>query len=230
LTTIKRRKRIKRRKKRLKKMPSNFYKELAEYCQRDEELVKCRCECAGTELAWLFPTYKDRVLDYYRETDLYIFGLSHYQENLKKVAFHEWLAQFIRNYDITSMLDFGGGIGEYTIIACKEGVETFYSDVEGSKTEDYARWRFNKHDVHPVFFSENYTIDRDFDLIVAMDVLEHLEKPEPVIEAMSKHCKYLICNPDLIKYNYMFPEHISQYDIKPYFYKVQNYLWKNKNA
>jgi len=211
-------------------MPSDFYQELSEYCQRDIELVKLRCEGASTELAWLFPTYKDKVLDYYKDTDLYIFGLTRYQEQLKGVAFHEWLEQFISNYDIKSMLDFGGGIGEYTIIGCKEGIQVIYQDIEYSKTWEYATWRFEKHEVDPILWDENHSIDRDFDLIVAMDVLEHLENPEPVIEAMAKHCKYLIINPDLIKFNYMFPEHISHYDIKPYFYNVQNYLWKNKNA
>jgi hypothetical protein len=214
-------------------MTTDFYAELSEYTQRDPELVKYRCECAGTELAWLFPYYKDRVIDYYRETDLYIFGLTHYQEKLKTVQFHEWLAQFIRNYDIKSMLDFGGGIGEYSIIGCKEGLnekDVVYQDVKDSKTWEYAMWRFNKHEVRPIFWDETVVLARDFDLIVAMDVLEHLENPKPVIEAMSKHCKYLICNPDLIKYNYMFPEHISQFDLKPYFYNVQNNLWRNKNA
>jgi hypothetical protein len=209
---------------------TDFYKELSEFTQRDEELVKYRCECAGTELAWLFPSYKDRVIDYYRETDLYIFGLTHYQEKLKTVKFHEWLAQFIRNYNIKSMLDFGGGIGEYSIIGCQEGTEVVYQDILNSKTWDYAIWRFAKKEATPTLWDENHLIDRDFDLIVAMDVLEHLENPKPIIEAMAKHCTYLIINPDLIKFNNMFPEHISQYDIKPYFYNVQNYLWKNKNA
>jgi len=207
---------------------TDFYGELAEYTGRDRQLVEARCLCASTELAWLFPSYKDRVLDYYRETDLYIFGLSRYQERLQGKDFHGWLAQFIRNYNIKSVLDFGGGIGEYTIVACKEGAETFYLEVEGSKTGEYARWRFQKHGVRPVFLSENYKIDRDFDLIVAMDVLEHLPDPAPVIADMAKHCTYLISNPELITYSFMFPEHISHPDLTPYFYNVHNYLWKRR--
>lgn len=209
---------------------TDFYAELTEYVQRDAELVKARCEGAGVELAWLFPKYKDNVIDYYKETDLYIFGLSNYQTRLQSVNFHEWLEQFIKNYNVKTMLDLGGGIGEYTIIGCKSGVEVVYQDIKGSKTMDYAVWRFGKYNVKPQLWDETVKIDRDFDLIVAMDILEHLEEPKPVIEAMSKHCTYLICNPGLIKYNFLFPEHISHYDLTPYFYQVQNYLWKNKNA
>jgi len=209
-------------------MTTDFYAELAEYCQRDRQLVEARCLCASTELAWLFPSYKDRVLEYYKETDLYIFGLSRYQTRLQEKDFHNWLAQFIRNYNIKSVLDYGGGIGEYTIVACKEGADTTYTDVWNSRTMVYANYRFAKHNVQPTIEGEGYKIDRDFDLIVAMDVLEHLPDPEPVIKDMAKHCTYLISNPELIKYTYMFPEHISHPDLTPYFYNVQGYLWKRR--
>ena len=129
------------------------------------------------------------------------------------------------------MLDFGGGIGEYSIVGCKAGAEVVYQDIAGSKTADYALHRFYKHGIkQPELWDENHEIDRDFDLIVAMDVLEHLENPEEVIKNMGKHCTYLLVNPDLIMYNELYPEHISHYDLTPYFYKVDGYLWKNKNA
>lgn len=209
---------------------TDFYQELSEFTGRDRELVELRCNGASTELAWEFPQYADNPLEFYRKTELYIFGLSHYQKLLQEHQFHDWLFQFIKNYNIKSMLDFGGGIGEYSIIGCKAGVETVYQDVKDSRTADYAVWRFMKHEITPTLWWENHELDRDFDLIVAMDVLEHLKDPKPVIEAMGKRCTYLISNPELIKYNFMFPEHISHPDLTPYFYNVHNYLWKNRNA
>jgi hypothetical protein len=212
-------------------MKTDFYKELAEYTGREEKLVEARCNTASIELAWIFPKYKDNVMDFYRETDLYIFGLSRYQKQLQEKNFHEWLSQFIRNYNIRSVLDYGGGIGEYTIVACNAGAETVYQDIMGSETANYALYRFDKHGIkQPELWNENYVIDRDFDLIIAMDIFEHLEDPQFMIEKMSKHCTYLICNPELILYNEFYPEHISHFDLNPYFYKVHGCLWKNRNV
>jgi 2-polyprenyl-3-methyl-5-hydroxy-6-metoxy-1,4-benzoquinol methylase len=160
----------------------DFYRELAEYVNRNEELVKCRCDYASLELSFQFHNYKDRILEYYRETDLYIYALSSYQTLLAKYNFHEWLKSAFNFYGWKSTLDMGGGIGEYSIIAYKEGADTFYQDVSGSKTVDYALWRFGRYNVHPTLLDENYKIDREYDVIVAMDVLEHLENPAEVIK------------------------------------------------
>ena len=205
-----------------------FYQELSEYTGRNLELVKHRCGYASIELAFLFPKYKDRILDYYRETDLYIYALSSYQQMLLEFGFQPWLSEAIKFYNWKTMLDYGGGIGEYSIIACNKGVEVDYQDVEDSITWNYAKWRFNKYGVNPKMLKEGTPIKKRYDVIVAMDVLEHLENPDEVIKEMADSTNWLICNPDLILYNEKYPEHISHFDISPYFEQVYNYLYRRK--
>ena len=125
----------------------DFYSELAEYTGRDYELVKARCVIAHIELAWLWEEYKDRPIDFYRETEWYIFGLSFYQTRLAEKKLDIWYQYQIRTHGWKKGLDFGGGIGEQTILAFEEGAEMDFLDVERSKTLEYARWRFNKYGV-----------------------------------------------------------------------------------
>jgi len=105
-----------------------------------------------------------------------------------------------------------------------------FVEIGNSPTEAYARWRFNKHGVADKvkFMNEGFEVKQDYDFIVAMDVFEHMEKPQPVIEAIAKHTKYLFCNPNQIKYNWLYPQHISQFSLEPYFKKVDLYLYERR--
>ena len=207
----------------------NLLSELTEYTGRSEELVRARCITASTEIAWQFASYLDRPLEMYRESDLYIFALTNYQTRLQETGVHDWLRESIKKYGWKTMLDFGGGIGEYSIIGCEEGMEVVYLEVCGSKTAAYALHRFYKNGIEqPELWSEENEIDRDFDVVVAMDVFEHLENPQEVIEQIAKHTKYLICNPTEVKYNWLYPEHISEFYIESYFEHKDLYLYERK--
>ena len=208
---------------------TNLIDDLVEYTGRGERLVKARCAIASTELAWQFEKHRENPLDFYRNSDLYIFALTLYQTKLQDAGVHDWLRENIKRYGWKTMLDYGGGIGEYTIIGKKAGLEVVYLDVRGSKTADYALHRFYKNEIgQPLFWAEGHKIDKDFDVVVAMDVFEHLENPQEVIEQIAKHTKYLICNPMDVKYNWPYPQHISKFDIEPYFENIGSYLWRRK--
>ena len=205
----------------------NLYKELAEYTGRSLTLVEARCQIANVEQAWKWEAlYKDDPLKGYREDDLYIFDLTHYQMRLQKNNMHQWFRDMIKKYGWKTGIDIGGGIGEQTIIAMEEGVDMAFCEVKGSKTLEYALWRFDKYKVRPKVFFEDYEINKDFDFVVAMDVFEHMIDPEPVIKAVAKHAKYLFCNPGQIQFNWLYPQHISRFTLEPYFEEVELYLWR----
>ena len=206
----------------------DLYKELAEYTGRNLNLVIGRCQIANVELAWLWEKYKDNPIEIYRTTDLYIFNLTHYQTRLQQAKNDVWFPYIVKTHGWKTGLDIGGGIGEQTILASGEGVQMDFMEIEGSKTMEYARWRFQKHGVRPIFRGENYKIDQDYDFIVAMDVLEHMEDPEPTIKAIHKHTEWLFCNPDQLKYNEWVPQHISKFDLTKYFNHEDFYLWRRK--
>ena len=207
----------------------NLYQELSEYLGKDLTLVEARCQVANIEQAWRWSINKEWLenpLKGYREDDLYIFDLTHYQMRLQKVNVHEWLRKMIKEYGWKAGLEYGGGIGEWTIVAMQEGVDMTFCEVSGSNTLGYARHRFQKHGVKPKIVFEDYKIEKDFDFIIAMDVFEHMVDPKPVIKAVAKHTKFLFCNPYEIKFNWLYPQHISKFTLEPYFEKVEVYLWR----
>ena len=214
----------------------DLYAELAEYTGRDLTLVTQRCVySAAVELAWQWEKYKDDPIKFYRETDLYIFALTYYQMRLKENKIDNWFQYMIKKHGWKTGLDYGGGIGEETLLALEQGVERMtFIEIARSKTLEYAMWRFKKSDLSGqiVIENENFPIDfakgMDWDFVVAMDVFEHLEDPEPVIKAIHKHTEWLFCNPDQIKYNWLAPQHISKFDLTPYFKHVDLYLWRRK--
>lgn len=199
--------------------------DLVEYTGRERELVSERCKSARVELAWEWPKRKD-VLEYYRTSDLYIFDLTLYQAML--IPDVNYMIEEIDLHGIKKVLDFGGGIGEYSIRTLQETkANVTYLELKGSKTAEYAQWRFKKHHVKPTVVSEDYPWqDEDWDCVFIMDVLEHLENPESVIENLQKRAKYLFVNPEKIMYNPIYPQHISHFELKG-FEKVEINLYKN---
>jgi hypothetical protein len=211
----------------------DLYQDLSEYTGRPKDLVIARSKIAMIELAWLWEQYKDNPIDFYRETDLYIFGLTEYQHRQQRNKIHIWFEYMIKRHGWRNGLDYGGGIGEQTILAGEAGAdEMVFVEVEGSKTAEYADWRIKKHKndncLTQIHQDNNYVINQNFDFIVAMDILEHLENPEPIIKQIHKHTEWLFCNPEQIKYNEWVPQHISKFDLTKYFDHQDLYLWQRK--
>lgn len=203
----------------------NYYQELADYLHRDVAIVKERCNYARIELAWNWETKKS-VEDFYKSTDLYLFDLTMYAEHLQQRGTYYWFRNMIREKGIKSMVDFGGGIGEYSVIASEEGVKCIHYDFQGP-LRDYANHRFGKHKTNVSFLTESLPID-DFpeaDLYVCMDVFEHMPDPNPTIESISKKCKFMMCNPTEPPYNWVYPQHISRFTL-PQFKLIERYLYE----
>ncbi len=204
----------------------DFYAELALYTGRDRQLVEQRCQTAPIELAWQWEKYKDNPLRFYRESDLYIFDLTLYQTLLQNRGTHDWFRRLVQRKNWKNVLDYGGGVGEYTIIAANAGMATSFLEVRGSTTLEYALWRFERARVSPDIFHEGHVLDTDYDLVIAMDVFEHMEDPQPVIEQLAARTKFLIVNPDEVPYTWMYPQHISRYTLEPHFDFIERYLYQ----
>lgn len=214
-------------------LESPLCQDLAAYTGRPLELVAARCRSAVFELAWLWEQWKDKPLEFYRFTDLYLFDLTNYQQTLVDGGFYSsWFPSVLRRLNVKTMLDFGGGIGEYTIAAYRQhDPQVDFMEVCGSATFQYAKWRFKRYGVTPQILYENEFIpEKQYDLIVAMDVLEHIAEPQPIIERMARQTEYVIANVDQVPYNTFFPQHISHPDLTPYFEQSQQepLLWKRR--
>lgn len=208
-------------------MTRDLYGDLTAYTGRHPDLVRARCKIAAIELAWLWPQYATRPTDYYRETDLYLYDLTEYQMRLRASGVHTWLRQTIRDHGWERGLDFGGGIGEWAMICADEGVGVAYHDLCPSHTWDYAAWRFGRHK-SPVAMLQAQPLNERWPFVIAMDVLEHLPEPGPVLAQLAECTEWLFCNPHEVTYNWLMPQHISRYDPTPLFEHVEGLLWHRR--
>lgn len=201
--------------------------ELIEYTGKPRDLVIQRAKSAYVELAWQWHEHKDD-LAYYRDTDLYIFDLTKYQAQL--VVDVDMMIEEIRVRKLKKVLDFGGGIGEYTRRAIKEAdADVTFLELKDSQTLKYANWRFTKHKIKPKIVTEAYPWQAEkWDAVIAMDVIEHLNKEEAerTIKALQENAKYVFANPEFLKFNDFFPQHITEFKLDG-FVKVGTMLWRN---
>lgn len=204
--------------------------DLISYSGQPELLVKERCKYSVFELAFLFKQYKDKPLEFYRETDLYIYDLTKYQTMLVPTV--DIIVSSAQDKKMKKVLDLDGGIGEYTIRLMQEaGCEVTYLDLKGSKTAEYAAWRFKKYGVKPTIVGEDHDWHHeDWDAVVAMDVLEHMdqETADKALQAMREHATYVFANPEALQYNEAYPQHITRYDMHG-FTNIEIDLYKNKS-
>lgn len=209
-------------------------KELVEYTKQPILLVKERAKYAMGELAWLWNTAKpqtrEAILNFYRSTDLYIFDLTKYQSQL--VIDVNAMIDEIKARNIKKVLDLGGGIGEYTIRAIKEaGCDVTFLELKDGLTLKYAQWRFTKHNVKPKIVDEEYPWqNEEWDLVFAMDVIEHMDEAESkkTLDALRAKAKYVFANPEFLKYDDLFPQHISKFAMDG-FSRSGTLIYKNQN-
>jgi 2-polyprenyl-3-methyl-5-hydroxy-6-metoxy-1,4-benzoquinol methylase len=203
--------------------------DLVVYTKKPEKMVKDRCKYASTELAFIWDKFKDNPDEYYRTTDLYIYDLTLYQSMLVQTV--DYMVDFAKDLNLKEILDFGGGIGEYTLRLTKEaGARVSYMDMKLSETMNYAAFRFERHGIEPPMFAETYEWwDRQWDAVCIMDVIEHLsqELADKTLERLRAKAKYIWANPEQLHYNEYYPEHITKYTLEG-FERVDLNLYKNK--
>ncbi|MBI4697844.1 MAG: glycosyltransferase [Nitrospirae bacterium] len=136
---------------------------------------------------------EDKVIDFYRNTDSYLFDLIQY--NYKNPLYHMGITAIadlcrtvVSERGEVSVLDFGGGIGSQLInLSGIKGLKLADADIPG-KTFDYAKWRFEHRGIDVEMIdagSVDFLSSKSFDMIIMLDVVEHLVDPE-------KTCLYLI--------------------------------------
>jgi len=78
------------------------------------------------------------------------------------------------------VLDFGGGNGDFSCAAAGAGTETTYLDVPG-QSADFVRWRAQQEELPLAVVHQLDELCGPFDVIYALDVLEHLADTKPVL-------------------------------------------------
>jgi SAM-dependent methyltransferase len=138
---------------------------------------------------------------FYQETDAFIYETMVESCRFGKRVVMERVKQRIDNYislnlkskSKLNILMFGDGAGSDTIYLYtfyKDNANFYYFDVPGSKTFDFAQKRFKKYNVEAKIITDYNNIPRNFfDVIVSLEVLEHLPDPVKAIKDISEFLK-----------------------------------------
>lgn len=119
----------------------------------------------------------EEIKKFYKETENYLYDQSHYhftecrQHDLEKTVKIVLLKP-------KNVLDFGTGIGQLPLMLARKGINVTLADLK-SKTLDFAKYRFTTHKLNFKTWEtdiEDMPPDKKYDVILALDVLEHLPR------------------------------------------------------
>lgn len=129
----------------------------------------------------------------------------------------------VRHTTPLSILDFGCGIGLPAFVFAEKGHDVMAVDIAGTGTFEFLQWRAKQHGV-PITFGESrggvYGLSgHRFDVIVAMDCLEHLPEWRRMLTELVTHLKpggALFCNNAILDD----PDHVEHYDLRPKAFQI----------
>lgn len=178
----------------MKGLPSNALPplatvaELAEYLNQPVDQVEARCRGAAAELAKTWraapPATSQAVTEFYCNGDSYLYDLTWWHTLAQDdSALIQWqVVETALVQRARTALDFGSGIGSLGILLAEHGLEVTLAEIN-PRLQDYARWRLSKRDLGATFLDPlgEALPSEAFDLISAIDVLEHLPELEAVL-------------------------------------------------
>src|SRR6185437_4643726 len=137
------------------------------------------------------PRQRSSIESFY-ETKAHIYDLMNWhtlRDDSGPLA-HVVALQIARAHDVRSCLDFGSGVGSGGLLFCRADMDTTLADISTTLL-DFARWRFHLRGLTARFVDLNTTSlpEAGFDMILAMDVFEHLVEPVEVAERLWRALK-----------------------------------------
>ncbi len=98
--------------------------------------------------------------------------------------------QIARAHSVRSCLDFGSGVGSGGLLFCRADIDTTLADISTTLL-DFARWRFDLRRLPARFvdLKDRPLPESSFDMILAMDVFEHLVDPVEVVQQLWRAMK-----------------------------------------
>jgi len=137
------------------------------------------------------PRQRSSIESFY-ETKAHIYDLMNWhtlRDDSGPLA-HVVALEIARAHDVRSCLDFGSGVGSGGLLVCRADIDTTLADISTTLL-DFARWRFHLRRLPARFVDLNTTSlpEAGFDMILAMDVFEHLVEPVEVAERLWRALK-----------------------------------------
>jgi 2-polyprenyl-3-methyl-5-hydroxy-6-metoxy-1,4-benzoquinol methylase len=208
--------------------------ELKRYLKEDAEVVYQKCMHGALNMckAWQDKFGKDKdekdlpeedVLDFYRNTDLYLYDLTwHWSHNRQgRESVMNAITDRTRG-DKIKVLDFGCGIGDYGLQIAQNNpdAKVYFYDINIHNIE-YLKSRIALREVQNLIPKGNCVIldklpekPEEFDVVLALDVLEHIKEPRDVANNLHHVLKRNGVLLGIVSPKGSFqPQHISELDL-----------------
>ena len=164
---------------------ASLLREIGVYCGV-ADLGEVERRCAGAVEAmrgeWEAGVHADRratIEDFYQSaTHIYdLMGWHSLRDDNGPLAYVLGV-EIARQKGATTCLDFGSGVGSGGLLFARAGLEVTLADISDTLL-DFARWRFERRGLPAAYLDlrKRSLPERAFDIILAMDVFEHLTDP-----------------------------------------------------
>lgn len=195
--------------------------ELAEYLGETSATVASLCAAGAEAVAQEWKVRQLRkgspsseVIEFYRTTKSYLFDLTTFNSEYPHINTLESLVDIAKKRGLTSVLDFGSGIGSVGLFFALNGMDVTLADVS-EPLLDYVAWRFKSRGLKVTLVDLNREeLPKDaFEVVTTFDVLEHLARPAETLRTLAASMKIgglLALNVEAI--DDRFPQHIASYE------------------
>jgi len=135
--------------------------------------------------------------------------------NANKRKMTEYIISCIDHTRPKTILDFGCGIGIPAFSLAEKGHHVTACDIEGTGTLEFLKWRTNKHSVGLCVHGSRGAVPHlggtMYDIIIAMDTLEHIPEWRAVLRELASHLNPMgaLFSNNAILDDQLHPEHYS---------------------
>jgi len=143
----------------------------------------------------LAPSTPEEITRFYQETDSYIYDLSADHSRVRRRPVEEAIHQRIAEHgQRLKVLVYGDGIGTDSLKISRNGHAVTYFDLPG-KSSSFARYRFEQevpkstHSAPVAVFNKDEIPSGAFDVVVCVEVLEHVPDPPGVMRELARALK-----------------------------------------
>ena len=164
--------------------------------------------------------------DFYLQTDAFLYELAVWNCNRLKLRMRKWLANYLSGsgQGRLNILCIGDGLGFDSVYLSQIGHTVAYFEMAGF-TESFARRVFAEHGGAIIVLTDPAQIPQnEYDVVVCLDVLEHIHQPGRFLEDISGYIRpggrlivhapfYMVCrtSPTHLKSNRKYSGSISLY-------------------
>jgi len=131
----------------------------------------------------LLPMDEKKLEWFYKNNPFYLLGNLYRQMH---GIFHNYAEQILSK-KFRNMLDFGGGAGGMVIHLARRGMDCSFFDTSDLQSK-WVTHISNKLGLGIKVFTSESDIPNDFHFIFANDILEHVLRPQQLIETIKSHC------------------------------------------